>query len=221
MTTLLRSRLGTGRADLQEWSWRRVPKVSLLPPEGSALITPRVQALGVLLAILALGAVVLYRDLGSTQEALSKAQSELDAVGNRIGDQESAISDESEKIGALDEEFNKVDEQRASVDVVRVELSAAQPDWGAALEALMAADGGGLRFNRVAAGPEGTLSVTLSLEGVGAVGTFLNHMKDVEDIIELPPFHIEQGDAVQILFAEVKVLKEIEASAGNDGGGGG
>ena len=65
-------RRGQKRQGVEDWDWRRVPRVSLLPEERPSILTPLVLALLMVLLIEAAGDLYLYRDL-SSQEGLVDA----------------------------------------------------------------------------------------------------------------------------------------------------
>ena len=134
---------------MEDWDWRRVPRVSLLPEERPSILTPLVLALLAVLIIEAAGDLYLYRDLSAQEDLVDAAQAVLDAEFGRVDAVEVTIADLEERLGLVDQQLSELAARRELVSQTASDLDSARLDWSSAMTALFGADGTEIKLARV------------------------------------------------------------------------
>ena len=201
MTHLVRGSI-SGRLDP---TWRRVPKIDLLPRARGSFLTPVVLGLLALILVQAVVARYLLSELAAADEAARAARSDLVAANAAKFKEENAIADQEESITGLDSEAKQLTRQLDLIASTQSDLQAEHPDWAVALEALLGADGPAIRFQNVVTTPEGDMTVTGVATGLDAMSGFQTHMLGVEDVLDLLSLQWEEGDSDLVFTAEVRV----------------
>ena len=201
MTQLARGSI-SGRLDP---TWRRVPKIDLLPRTRGSFLTPVVLGLLALILVQAVVARYLLGELAAADEAARAARSDLIAANAAKFKEENAIADQEESITGLDSEEKQLTRQLDLIASTQSDLQAERPDWAVALEALLGADGPAIRFQNVVTTPEGDMTVTGVATGLDAMSGFQTHMLGVEDVLDLLSLQWEEGDSDLAFTAEIRV----------------
>ena len=211
MTTSLRARLfrlgGRAPADPDGFSWRQVPRISLIPKGRASLINPLVLGLMAVILIQVFVLQDLYRGKVSTDDTAAVLTTDLDSNLQAVSTEESAIAEENAKIKAIVNEINQLGSQRDLVVQVREELASTWIDWGGggAVEALLAADGLDIRLDEAVTEPGEKMKVTATAADVAAIGRFQDHLKSVGDTLVLQSLQWEQIDSSVVINAIVEV----------------
>ncbi len=200
----LMSLIGQTPADDQDSGWRRVPKINLLPGTRSSVITPLVLFLVAVMLLEALALQYLYRDGLSTNERSDALGRELSDIERRISAQEGAIADEEGKIAELENGLKQLAAQDEVARQAYDQLTALRPDWGASLEALLQGDSPDAMFTKVVTAPGGKIDVTGVATGVAGIDRFLEHMREVDYILDLTSFRWEEGESSLVFTADIR-----------------
>ena len=201
MTQLVRGSI-SGRLDP---TWRRVPKIDLLPRTRRSFLTPVVLGLLALILVQAVVARYLLGELAAADEAARAARSDLVEANASKFKEENAIVDQEESITGLDTEEKQLTRQLDLIASTQSALQAERPDWAVALKALLGADGPAIRFQNVVTTPEGDMTVTGVATGLDAMSGFQTHMLSVEDVLDLLSLQWEEGDSDLVFTAEIRV----------------
>lgn len=194
-----------GTSGLQDWGWRRVPKISLLPQGRAPLFSPLVLVLAVAVSAAAVLAAMLYGDVSSTKDLIVREQSKLVLAEERAGAAEGSVADAEGEIGALSSQIAEIEAQSGLEGQPLEQFKKARVNWGAALQSMFGADGPGITLTRVVTVPDGRLKVTGTFEGVDAVGRFNAYMRDVQEKLTLGNLQLEEGVETLIFTADVQV----------------
>lgn len=209
MTQTLRggvfARLRPYSVDAGEPTWRRVPKVDMLPESRLGVWTPVLLAL---LAVIVVEAVVLrylYSDFLVTGEETAFAVARLTDAERLRSQEESTVAGLDATIQELDAQIEQLSGALAQAGQRLSERESRRAEWAAPLQALLGADGPEVRLERVVAGPDRVMELTGTATGVAAMRTFQAHMLSVGDALDLRSLQWEEGDESLVFTAEVRV----------------
>ena len=198
-------RRGQKRQGVEDWDWRRVPRVSLLPEERPSILTPLVLALLAVLIIEAAGDLYLYRDLSSQEDLVDAAQAVLDTEFGRVDAVEVTIADLEERLGLVDQQLSELAARRELVSQTASDLDSARLDWSSAMTALFGAAGTEIKLARVVTDLSGEMRVVRTMSGVDAVGKFHDHMSQVDQTLNLRNLQVEAGDKALVFNADIEI----------------
>jgi Tfp pilus assembly protein PilN len=193
---------GTGQ---QEFGWRNVPKINLLPERRSYRLSPVIVLLVVVLIAEAVAAQVLYGQLRAEELAVIDANHTLNQAQQALSAEQSATDREALTVVVLDQQIAEIEAQDAVILDAYTQLAQPRPEWAATLQALLQADNADFLLNKLTADPSGTIELSATATGPDGIREFLTHMASVSDILSLADWDSEQGDTALKVDAVVEL----------------
>lgn len=198
---------GLGSVGVEEWDYRRVPKVSLLPAERGPLLS----RLGIALLLITVAlAPVLQCQYGGFTDAEGQAtvaQAELARLERLISSEEGGVFDDNQALSDIEQELETLSDRREQFLRSLELLAASQIDWEPPLSAVLGSDSTEVTLVKVTAKPDGAIDVVGSATGVAAMGRFQDHMRTVDDVVILRKLSWEPGDAGLVSTANIDVRR--------------
>lgn len=191
--------------DQQEFGWRNVPKINLMPERRSYRLSPVIVLLVVVLLAEAVAAQVLFGQLRAEEETTITATHQLNQAQQALSAERSATDREALNVVALEQQIVEIETQDAIILDAYTQLAQPRPEWAATLQALLQADNADFRLNKLAADPPGTITLSAIATGPDGIRDFLTHMGSVSDILSLADWDSEQGDTALKVDAVVEL----------------
>jgi len=197
---------GSNYLNTEDWDWRRVPQVSLVPPDR----TGRKMAIAaglVLLFIIEVGVGLFFyldkraaeADLAAQIRVQTSAQSQVSALQGDIRDTEARIVQLEQQLLALE----------ATPEVPVIDIA-----WGPALAALAALENSEVQFGSLATESSGRVVLQGTSESVGAIARFQSDLQVSSGLIELVSLQWK-GEATGVTFEAILQVKPNDVAAGS------
>ncbi len=189
---------GTGS---QEFGWRNVPKINMLPERRSYRLSPVIVLLLIVLFAEAAAAQILYRQLQDEEAAVIDATHSLNQAQQALSAEQAATDREVLNVVALGQQIAEIEAQDAVILEAYTQLALPRPDWAATLQALLQADKPDFRLDKLAADPPDTIALSATATGPDGIRDFLAHMASVSEFLSLADWDSEQGDTALMVDA--------------------
>ena len=187
----------------QEFGWRNVPKINMLPESRLSAISPVVVLLVIVLLAAAVAAQILYRQLQDGNEAVIASTHRLNQAQQALSGERDATDRKALRVNALNEQIAEIEAEDAIVLEAYTQLALPRPDWAATLQALLQADRPDFRLDKLTADRPRTMRLSATATGPDGIREFLAHMSSVNDILGLADWDSEQGDTALTVDATV------------------
>ena len=168
---------------MEEWDWRRVPKISLLARE----------RVGASTALLSVGLVIvflvelffvqdMFRDMSSTQDT-------IDTQARVVTIVEKQLSSMENEVASLYDQVNELELRREKAAPASTETPVEQVLWASPLMALLAVEGPDVRLESMVTSPDGEIQVIGTVSGFAALLALQVQFQGLSDDLDLQRFY--------------------------------
>ena len=178
-----------GTAPSLDRSWRQVPKINILVPQRTGLISASQLRLALLLILLVEGFFIQgwYRGQTEAVQEIDSTKTELQALESDLGGRQKGLD-------ALRAQISQLKVQRTNKLKEFQEITGDNIDWDAVFVRLLSAEASGARYLSVIAEPSGDLTLEGIALGPEAASTLPSQLTSVSDVLELQSIRWDQGN---------------------------
>jgi hypothetical protein len=204
--------LGGARSGaVRDGPWRNVPTINVAATARRKTITPTVWLLILVVLVELFAFQFIYRSYSTANANVETVQKEIEAFQTLIEREDGAKNTEEDSMADLAVKIQSEVDAAARRQASRVEAAQAfdefgvKTDWAGAFELLLQADRPDLSFQKITAEADGKIEASGIVADIVAIGRFQEHMRTIDDVLDLLSLQLEDDDESQTFSIEIQV----------------
>jgi Tfp pilus assembly protein PilN len=183
-------------------SWRRVPRINVLPRAGAATDRRRLTryALAAIVLIAVVYLVMQYQGRSADEAAAEALRSDLQRVQADVAAEQQVVT---ELQASVDEARQRLADAKAGYE----QITAGRTDWFTGISSLLASGVEGVRFTSIVTKTGGEIALTGEAADLGAISAFQGRLRDVSGSLKLQGISFESTSTVLKFAANLRVVQ--------------